>query len=174
MRQSLMKLNELLALSICLWTTCLAQRRLLPVERKPIQHESRCHSYQWDSSTHNGTFLPWWSCEGNNQTVSQVMNRSPLSHFGSRAEAKRLVNLESCPLFIIWHFPPCISQILSYQPESLQSTTFFIRFFLAGHILLMKPAHQTCHIQVAPFFPPKLYLATRRWWLGRGIRRWHG
>jgi len=154
MRQSLIKLNELLALSICLWTTCLAQRRLLPV-----QHESRCHSYQWDSSTHNGTFLPWWcrtysvwSCEGNNQTVSQVMNRSPLSHFGSRAEAKRLVNLESCPLFIIWHFPPCISQNLSYQPESLQSTTFFILFFGGSH-----STNEACPPNVpytpSPFFP---------------------
>ena len=94
--------------SRCEASNCLAQRRLLPVERKPIQHESR---YHWDisflTSTYNGTFLPWNlyvaehirydSCEGNKSDYFTSDERwtpyGPHSHPGSRAEAKCLVNL---------------------------------------------------------------------------------
>jgi len=140
--------------SRCEASNCLAQRRLLPVERKPIQHESR---YHWDisflTSTYNGTFLPWnlyvaehiWydSCEGNKSDYFTSDERwtpyGPHSHPGSRAEAKCLVNLV-LPTF--HHLTFRAVRVCTYLSaelrrldslENLQCTTF-IPFFLAGRI----------------------------------------
>ena len=137
--------------SRCEASNCLAQRQLLPVERKPIQHESR---YHWDisflTSTYNGTFLPWNlyvaqhirydSCEGNKSdyfTSDELYG--PHSH---RVQGRSEVSCKPC----LAHFPSFdisrrqrVCTYLSAELrrldslENLQCTTF-IPFFLAGRI----------------------------------------